>query len=359
MTIIDCDIHPALPSTKQILPWLDDHWREQVQVRGIDGLQLMSYPPGAPVNLRPDWKPDTGMPGHSIDLVRSHVLDRWGIDHAICNLIYGAPLIFGQDLSVALCRAVNDWFAATWLLADSRLKGSILLPMQDPVAAAAEIDRCAANPAFVQATVFVTGELPLGRRQYWPVYAAAERHGIPITIHAGSSCRHPATITGWPSFHIEDVTNETTAFQTQLLSLVAEGVFIHHPELMVVLAESGIAWWPSFTWRIDKLWRGLRMEIPWVNEPPGDILRRHVRVTLHPSDLPDDPAVCARLFNHIDAPQMLMFASDYPHWRFDGDDYLPAALPADLVEGVLWKNAAVTYPRLSGTASAEHREIRP
>ena len=34
---IDCDIHPGLEGTRaSLLPYLDDHWREQVTSRGID-----------------------------------------------------------------------------------------------------------------------------------------------------------------------------------------------------------------------------------------------------------------------------------------------------------------------------------
>ena len=57
----------------------------------------------------------------------------------------------------------------------------------------------AGDRRFVQVLMLVMGEMPLGRRQYWPIYAAAERHGLPIGIHAGSSYRHPLTPVGWPS----------------------------------------------------------------------------------------------------------------------------------------------------------------
>ena len=33
---IDCDIHPAAPDMKALLPYLDDYWRETVVTRGID-----------------------------------------------------------------------------------------------------------------------------------------------------------------------------------------------------------------------------------------------------------------------------------------------------------------------------------
>ena len=41
---IDCDIHPGLEGTRTtLLPYLDDHWKEQVTSRAIDGLDLTSY----------------------------------------------------------------------------------------------------------------------------------------------------------------------------------------------------------------------------------------------------------------------------------------------------------------------------
>ena len=41
---IDCDLHPAVPGMAALLPYLDDYWREQVIVRGIDGFDLASFP---------------------------------------------------------------------------------------------------------------------------------------------------------------------------------------------------------------------------------------------------------------------------------------------------------------------------
>jgi uncharacterized protein len=43
---------------------------------------------------------------------------------------------------------------------------------------------------------------------------------------------------------------------------------------------------------------------------------------------------------------MLLFSSDYPHWHFDGDDALPAGLPAELLGKICVENPLETYPRL-------------
>jgi predicted TIM-barrel fold metal-dependent hydrolase len=116
--------------------------------------------------------------------VRTQLLDRFGVRLAVCNCLYGVQLVFDAYMARAVARAVNDWIAKEWLDPEPRLRASIVVPLQDPEFAVEEIERC---------------ELPLGRRAYWPVYAAAMRHGLPIGIHAGSSYRHPVTSVGSPT----------------------------------------------------------------------------------------------------------------------------------------------------------------
>ncbi len=81
--------------------------------------------------------------------------------------------------------------------------------------------------------------------------------------------RHPMTPVGWPTTFTEEYVNQATAFQSQLTSLIAEGVFAKFPALTVVLMESGVTWLPAYLWRLTKFWKGLRSEIPWVSDPPG------------------------------------------------------------------------------------------
>ena len=66
---------------------------------------------------------------------------------------------------------------------------------------------------------------------------------------------------------------EAQAFQAQTLSLIYEGVFGKYPGLTVVLMESGVSWLPAFMWRANKTWRGVRVEVPWVEREPAAIIR--------------------------------------------------------------------------------------
>jgi hypothetical protein len=190
-------------------------------------------------------------------------------------------------------------------------------------------------------------ETTLGRRVNWPIYAAAERHGLPIGIHAGSMFRHPVTSVGWPTTYTEEYINQAGAFQTQLTSLIAEGVFAKFPDLTVVLMESGVTWLPGFLWRLTKFWKGLRSEVPWVSDPPATIVRDRVRLTLQPFDGPPDPDTITRFMEHMGSDELLLFSTDYPHWQFEGTDAIPAGLDPGLAQKIMVDNPLRTYARLS------------
>src|ERR1700743_3537809 len=76
-TRIDCDIHPAVGGTRTtLLPYLDDHWKEQVVSRAIHGLDLTSYPPNMPLSGRPDWRPEHGKPGSDLQMLQRGAFDQ-------------------------------------------------------------------------------------------------------------------------------------------------------------------------------------------------------------------------------------------------------------------------------------------
>lgn len=346
--LIDCDLHPAVPSMKALLPYFDAHWQEVIDARGVDGLDLAYYPPNAPVSARPDWRVAGRKAGSALADLQSQALDAFGISRGILNCLYGGPAMYSADLSAAICRATNAWVAAEWLDKDDRLRASIVIPVQNTELAVDEIERWAPDRRFVQILVLGAHESLLGHREHWPIYRAAEKHGLPIAIHAGSAMRHAPTANGWPSTLYEEHCSFALTFQSQLLSLIAEGVFTKFPALRVVLLESGISWLPSFFWRGTKMWRGMRKEIPWVDASPAAIVRDRVRFSLQTWDLPQDPTQLDQLIEQIDADDIFLFSTDYPHWRFDGDDPT-RGLPPALLSKALRETPLATYPRLKET----------
>jgi uncharacterized protein len=363
---VDCDLHPAMPSAKALLPYLDAYWRDQLVDRHIDrfAFTLTSYPPNSPLSARPDWRQPDGAPGGDIDMIRRQALDPFGSRFAICNVLHGAMALFNEDMAAAFCSAVNDWVAKELLDREPRLRASILVPTHNPELAVAEVERVAVDRRFVQVLLFAMGEMLLGRRIYWPIYAAAEKHRLAIGIHAGSTYRHAPMASGWPAHRVEDYVAQSSAFESQLVSFLAEGVFQKFPALRLVLLESGFTWLPNLLWRTSKTWRGVRSEVPWIDRAPAEIIRERVRLTLQPVDAPTgDPATLGRTLEHIGSDRMLLFSTDYPHWHFDGDDVLPDGLSDDTIRRIMIDNPLETYPRLQesdlSSPGRAKRESRP
>lgn len=343
---IDCDVHITVPGTKVLLPYLDDHWREHVTVRGIDDLELMFSKLNSDAACRPDWRPASGKPAGDLAMLQEHVLNPFGTRIAVVNCMWGASGLQADDLSLALCSAVNDWIAAEWLDRDTRLRASMVVPVESPDLAAQEIERLAGDRRFVQVLMPAMGDAPLGKRRYWPIYEAAERHGLAIGIHAGSIYRHAPSMIGWPAYHVEDYIAQSGGFQVQLASLLAQGVFSKYPRLRVVLIESGVTWLPSLIWRMNKIWRSMRFEVPWLDRLPGDVVRENVRMTIQPLNAPANTETVDRILMQIGSDSVLLFSTDYPHWRFEGLEAMPPGVRPDLFEKIVRANALQSYPRL-------------
>ena len=344
---IDCDLHPTVPGLQALLPHLDPIWRESAIRRGFDELVPISYPANAPLSVRADWRGQGGQGASRAERLAAEALAPFGTGTAILNCLYGAQVLFSEDLARAFCRALNDWVAAEFLDQNPAFRASIVVPMTNAEHAVDEIERRVADRRFVQVLLLVGGEVPAGRRANWPIYACAERHHLPVGIHAGSLYRHPTTPVGWAGSFTEDYISQAGAFASALTSLVAEGVFAKFPDLTVVLLESGVSWLPAHLWRLTKFWKGLRSEIPWVSDPPTVIVRERVRLTLQPFDGPPEAAHVARLMDHLGSDEMLLFSTDYPHWQFDGTAALPDGLDPGLARKIMQDNPLKTYPRLT------------
>jgi uncharacterized protein len=342
--LVDTDVHVTPRSIGALLPYLPARWRDYVRESGVRGIESDLYPPGSPLAALPGSRPADGPPGSDLELLRTQLLDPWRTDVAVTHCIYGVDGIHNPDWATAMARAVNDWQLAEWLEPEPRLRGSVVVAAQDPAAAAAEIDRVGGRPELVQVLMPVRASAPLGTRPFWPIYAAAERNGLALAVYAGGAGGHPATPVGRPSYHLEDYVGLAQAFQAQLVSLVCEGVPARFPGLPIVLVEAGFTWLPPLLWRLDKNWKGLRREVPWLDRLPSEVVRATVRLTAQPLDAPDEPARLLEVLDRLGSDRMLMFSTDYPHHQFDEPGAaVPLGLSHDALERLLGTNARDTY----------------
>ncbi len=274
------------------------------------------------------------IPASKVEYLQRDVFDAQPeLEFAILNCDCAVESLHNPDAAAAIASALNEWLAAEWLARDSRLRASIVVPSQFPDLAAAEIDRMAGRPGFVQVLLPVRSEAPYGSRNFRPLFAAVARHGLPVGLHFGGAPGNPPTPVGWPSFHLEEYAGMSSVFQTQLISIVTGGLFDLFPGLRLVLIEGGVAWLPPMLWRFDKNWKGLRRETPWVRRLPSEYIREHVRLTTAPFDAPADARQLSEAVAALGSDDLLLYASDYPHAH--GEDrtvtelqFLPAALAA-------------------------------
>jgi predicted TIM-barrel fold metal-dependent hydrolase len=322
--VIDVDVHAVVPSLEALTPYLSDVMHTHIKERGWMGpIDTYTYPPGLSSSVRAEWQPSDGRKAATdVELLREHVLDPWDVDRAIVNCYY--PLDAGHpDVAASLASAINDWLVAEWLDRDERLRASIVLPGRDPVAMAREVDRVGGHPGFVQALCPVRSGRMYGQRPFRPLCEALVRHDLVMGIHYGGlNDGLPPTPNGWPSWYSEEYAAEMQNFESQIMGLIAGGVFAELPDLRVSILEGGFLWLPSWGWRLDKEWKGMRREIPWVDRSPLTEIREHMRFSTAPIDA-GPPAEVARTIGFIKSEDLLMFASDYPH---DHDDDLAMLL---------------------------------
>ncbi|MCY4081052.1 MAG: amidohydrolase family protein [Caldilineaceae bacterium] len=332
---IDCDIHNEIPELETLYPYLPDHWLDYCRESAFNGPDAADYPENVPTAAREGSSPKPDL----AEVQSSALAD---VEIGILNCAYRVQSVRNEDLAASLATAVNKWQVEHWLDKEPRLRASIVVPSHNPPLAAREIDRWGNHPGFVQVILPVRAEAPYGNRRYDPIYTAAVKHDLALGIHYGGAPGHPPTPTGWPSYFIEDYANMAQVFQSQAISLVCEGAFERFPSLRVAFIEGGFTWLPSLMWRIDKEWKGLRHNTPYVRRPPSEYMRTHLRFTIQPLDAPPNPLHLAQILEQCGGEDLLMYASDYPHCH-ESYDILLDLLTADQREKICSANARAFY----------------
>jgi predicted TIM-barrel fold metal-dependent hydrolase len=320
--VVDCDIHPALRSGRDLMPFLSSRWQAHLANFGSHVKQPIlfttPYPRSAPSLARRDaWPPAGGPPGSDLAFMREQHLDALDVTCGILQVLdMGAAAQHNLEFGAAAATAINDWQLETWARPEPRLKGSIIVPQDDAAAAVAEIERRATDRHFVQVNVSPRSIEPLGRRRYWPIYEAATAAGLPIGVHVGGYGGHAPTASGFPSFYTEEHHSNAHTMQAQLTSLIVEGVPERFPRVKFIFIEGGFGWVPAMAWRLDKHLPHFREEVPHLRRLPSEYVREHFWFTTQPIEEPDRPRELRAVMEWIGFHRIL-FSSDYPHWDFD------------------------------------------
>lgn len=240
-------------------------------------------------------------------------MDAEGIHQAVLYPTAGLRIsdVIETEYAVALCRAYNDWIAEYCLGAPERLKAVALLQVIDVEAAAEELERAAGQLGLVGGMVPAYsrfGPRNLGERSLDPLYAVAERLGLPIAIHANGGVS-PVNQDRFSSFLQVHLFSHVPEQMVAVTATVIGGVFERFPRLKVGFMEAGCGWVPFWMEHMDEEFELRHREVPSLSAKPSEYLtsgRAYFGMEPEEKLIP--------MVAEIVGEGALLYASDYPHW---------------------------------------------
>jgi predicted TIM-barrel fold metal-dependent hydrolase len=356
--IIDCDVHPfPIDGAASIMRYLPKPWQERFLRKGSfltnAGAPTRYTNPNGTV-VRADARSPAGkIAGSDPHYLIADLIEGNGIDAALLNCLDSAKLCTtqaGPDESIVLAQAYNEHFVQEWLPLSRHLAYAMMVPSQDPLAAAAEIRRIGSHPQIAAVHLPLLSAL-MGNRYYWPIYEAAQEADLPLFVHVTGleNIAHGASAVTNGSFesYVERYSAVAVLGELSVNSLIWSGTFERFPKLRVIFAEFGFLWMLPLLMRLDRAWRGLRHEVPWVRRTPTETAMSHCFFTTQPIEEPNDPRDLERLIGMLGYDN-LCFSSDYPHWDNDMPGATLQSLPEEARRKVFRDNALKALRRPAG-----------
>jgi predicted TIM-barrel fold metal-dependent hydrolase len=197
------------------------------------------------------------------------------------------------------------------------LIGAGLIPIDDPQSAADEVRHLAQLRLRTGMFLAASVKEPLWDEAWEPLWEAAAATGLVIGFHLGGGLR-TVTFKGPKAMHRGNmgvrVSASTLQMDEPLAAVIFSGALERHPNLKIVLAETGIGWLPYMLERLDdtydkfldaaEFWKrngGLALSME-----PSRYFKRQVWATFQTDH------AGLRLLDVL-GDDRVMWASDYPH----------------------------------------------
>lgn len=248
-------------------------------------------------------KQTIGMNGYMADL------DVEGIDMTVSYPTMGLslPLVPQSDLQLELARAWNDYVGEIQQQ-QPRLRGVAMVSLRDVPAAVAELNRAVTKWQLRALMIHTHGHRKnLGAKEFWPIYAEAERLGVPVCFHGNSWGAEGQD--RWENFLQAHTVSFSFEIMQAFLGMLTSGVMERFQKLKLGFFEAGCGWLPYWLDRIDEHYEKRQEEAPLLKGKPSEYVGSgRVYVSFDPDDamLP----YCMERYGD----DMWLFAADYPHW---------------------------------------------
>lgn len=272
---------------------------------------------------RPEY-PTHRYGGTSKTLEAETVIDRFtarmydiGIKRSIlypAAFVYNLGMLPDHGLEVAVSNAFMDYMLEHFLGKYKEILTVIPVPANSPEKAADLIDRVGSEKGVVGINISPSRPVLFGDDMYNPIYEAAQRKGLVVTVHAGVYRGPPFDFDN--NFQYAALQFPMTTM-TQVSSVIAHGVQVRYPKLKWVWVEAGLSWIPFMMHRLDSAYERLSDDAPLLEKMPSEYMDEFYYTT-QPIEHPRGGfAELQRIFEFFDYENKLLYASDYPHYDFD------------------------------------------
>ena len=233
---------------------------------------------------------------------RIRAMDAAGIDLQVISLTTPGVHIEERARGIELARIVNDAFADAAKQYDGRFAPLAALPLQDPEAAVAELDR-AVSIGLRGALLFsnINGRT-LDEEEYFPLFRRIAELGVPALIHP----TNPALLGPLESYRLTALLGFLFDTTTAVTRLVLAGVLERLPDLRLVAGHLG-GTLPYLAERVERGWEVYPELHDRLPRSPKEYFSRIYLDTVN-----YNPAVL-RLGLEFAGADHLVFGSDYPH----------------------------------------------
>jgi aminocarboxymuconate-semialdehyde decarboxylase len=242
--------------------------------------------------------------GHRDIEYREQILAQQGVDRQILSMTTPGTHVEEPRRAVTLARLVNDAFAEIAGTRGRRFGALGTLPLNDPRAAAAELERCLGALRFRGAMVFANvNGVALADERFWPVYEVANAQGAILHIHPTS----PVGVESMTEYWLMPLCG--FLFDTTLAAahLVFAGVVERFPRIRWVVSHLG-GTIPYLAERLDRGFRAFKECRVHIDRPPSEYLKRHFWY----DTVNFDPTALMLAVQFAGADHLLA-GSDYPH----------------------------------------------
>jgi aminocarboxymuconate-semialdehyde decarboxylase len=199
---------------------------------------------------------------------RQSVLDKAGLDKQIISFTAPGTLIETPERSTELCRKVNDNFAK--IQSDYEAFPALAtLPLNNPHAAVAELERAISELGLKGATLFSNANgVALSDKRFWPLYEKAHDLNVVFFIHP----TYPVGVEAMTEYMLMPLVGFLADTTLAAASLVFSGVVEKFPNIKWVLGHLGGAV-PYLAERFDRGYEAFEQCRKNILKPPSQYLK--------------------------------------------------------------------------------------